>query len=118
MAPSNAAKPVPEFSGNRPLGIDSFAALDVQQIKDKSKRTQARFDPSTITCSSMREDELRLATDSDLDRLIVKIIAAKHFNREGLDDDADEILRDCWRMFRVAVTPLRNELRRLRAGGR
>ncbi|HEY8007178.1 MAG TPA: hypothetical protein VIE66_10385 [Methylocella sp.] len=67
-----------------------------------------------ITCASLRCDALREATEIELDRLQAIILTAKSFNREGLDDDADEVLRNVWRSLRVFITPVRTELQKLR----
>jgi hypothetical protein len=114
VAPLNAAKPAPELSGNRLQNIDSLAASDISKHNQTTGNAQAKIDPSRVTCASMRADQLRLVTEIDLDRLQVKLLTAKAFNREELDDDADEILRECWRLFQATVTPVRTELQRLR----
>jgi hypothetical protein len=101
------------------LNSEAFPAKEfAQTVPQKSDPTQVKIDPSTINCRSMRADELRRATEIDLDQIQVKILTAKHFNREGLDDDADEILREVWRALRVTITPMRNGLRLLREGSK
>jgi hypothetical protein len=79
----------------------------------KAAGTQEKF-AASITCSSMRAEALRASFDIDSDRIIVAWITARAFNREGLDDDADEMVRTVWRLMRVSVTPTRQELQRLR----
>ena len=71
----------------------------------------------SITCTSLRCDALREATEIELDRLQSIILTAKHFNREGFDDDADEVLRNVWRSLRVFITPVRTELQKIRGAG-
>jgi hypothetical protein len=85
---------------------------DKEDIKREIEFPQANFE--TITCSSMRAENLRASFDIDSDRIIVAIVTARAFNREGLDDDTDEMIRDIWRLMRASVTPARQELQRLR----
>ena len=117
MVLPDAAKPAPEVSGNRPRNISSLAASDVSRHNEITKNSQVKIDPS-ITCSSMRSSAIREETEIELDRLQVKLLTAKAFSRDGLDADADEILREVWRALRVIITPLRNELRVLRERSR
>jgi hypothetical protein len=94
----------------------SYLAADGSEIAPKAAGTQAENDSARITCASIRAAQLRTATKIELDRLQVKILIAKFFNREERDDDADEILRDVWRLLRSSVTPVRAVLQRLTAG--
>jgi hypothetical protein len=78
----------------------------------KPEVPQEKF-AASITCTSMRAESLRASFDIDSDRIIVAWITARAFNREGLDDDADEMVRVVWRLMRASVTPARQELQRL-----
>jgi hypothetical protein len=60
MAPSNAAKPVPECSGNRPRNIDSFAALDVSIHNETTGNSQGKNSHSPAVAAAIGRDHKRL----------------------------------------------------------
>jgi hypothetical protein len=98
----------------RPKNGTLIASNNTAIIKQNPDGLQAQNDASRITCSSMRAESLRASFDIDSDRIIVALVTARAFNREGLDDDTDEMLRAIWRLMRVSVTPARQELQRIR----
>ena len=110
MAEQTRARPQGGAVG---LGDNAFPGGNCSsENAPKANLTQAEF-AASITCSSMRSESLRASFDIDSDRIIVAWITARAFNREGLDDDADEMVRVVWRLMRASVTPARQELQRL-----
>jgi predicted nucleic acid-binding protein len=111
--------PVPLGEAETGLGdVDLRAANDTPDSMPKESVEQAENIASSITCASLRCSALRTATEIELDRLQVIILTAKSFNRDGLDDDADEVLRNVWSLLRASITPVRTELQKLRRTGR
>jgi hypothetical protein len=103
-----------QHKGSGPNNTTLNDATNTENYSQKITTPQGENDPSRITCSSMRSESLRASFDIDSDRIIVAWITARAFNREGLDDDADEMVRTIWRLMRVSVTLARQELQRLR----
>ncbi|HTV34547.1 MAG TPA: hypothetical protein VME69_15890 [Methylocella sp.] len=95
----------PEALGNRSL-LGSENSPESNQV---APETQSEF--AAITCAELRIEKLRERTEIDCDLLQVKLLVAKHFNREGLDEDASEALREAWRLFQTSLSPARQELR-------
>jgi hypothetical protein len=78
---------------------------------------QAENDPSLITCTSMRMDELRGCLIREISRTIAVGLQAQAALLDCDDDAAIENLRRFWVALRADITPLAAELQDL-AGGR
>jgi hypothetical protein len=114
MAHANESRPA--RGGSR--DTISFADEETTKNPDAAQDLLGKNLAGSITCASLRCEALRAATEIELDRLQVKILTAKAFNRDGIDSDADEMLRDIWRLLRATITPVRTELRQLAGDGR
>jgi hypothetical protein len=63
---------------------------NVPENAQKAADAQAKNDSARITCASIRAAQLRTATEIELDRLQVKILIAKAFNRDEFDDGPEK----------------------------
>jgi hypothetical protein len=95
--------------------LSSSSAADAQANSPPHPNRQGKFQdgPASITCASMRMDELRGCLIREISRTIAIGLQAQAALLDGDDDLALANLRRHWRALRASIAPLAAELQDL-----